>query len=69
MIGHPRDPVHPFSDADMLAAELPNAKLIDANSIVELRVQPKRLTAKIADFVDDCWREEGKVSRARLASA
>ena len=23
VIGHPRDPVHPFSDADMLAAELP----------------------------------------------
>ena len=48
VIGHPRDPVHPFSDADMLAAELPNARLIDANSIVELRLKPKRLTAKIA---------------------
>jgi len=69
VIGHPRDPVHPFSDADMLAAELPNAKLIDANSMVELRVKPKRLTAKIADFVDDCWREERSASRARLASA
>jgi pimeloyl-ACP methyl ester carboxylesterase len=69
VIGHPRDPVHPFSDADMLAGELPNAKLIDANSIVELRVKPKRLTAKIADFVDDCWREEGEERRARLASA
>jgi pimeloyl-ACP methyl ester carboxylesterase len=69
VIGHPRDPVHPFSDADMLAAELPNAKLIDANSIVELRVKPKRLTAKIADFVDDCWREQGEQRRARLASA
>src|SRR5580700_5603304 len=31
VIGHPRDPVHPFSDADMLAAELPNGRLIDAN--------------------------------------
>ena len=40
VIGHPRDPVHPFSDADMLAAELPNARLIDANSIVELRIKP-----------------------------
>jgi pimeloyl-ACP methyl ester carboxylesterase len=69
VIGHPRDPVHPFSDADMLAAELPNARLIDANSIVELRVKPKRLTAKIADFVEDCWREEGEERRARLASA
>jgi len=69
VIGHPRDPVHPFSDADMLAAELPNAKLIDANSIVELRLKPKRLTAKIADFLDDCWREEREQSPARLASA
>jgi pimeloyl-ACP methyl ester carboxylesterase len=55
VIGHPRDPVHPFSDADMLAQELPNSRLIDANSIVELRVRPARLTAKIADFVDECW--------------
>jgi pimeloyl-ACP methyl ester carboxylesterase len=69
VIGHPRDPVHPFSDADMLAAELPNAKLIDANSIVELRLKPKRLTAKIADFLDDCWREEREEPRAALASA
>jgi hypothetical protein len=55
VIGHPRDPVHPFSDADQLAAELPNGRLIDANSIVELRVRPARLTAKIAEFVDECW--------------
>ncbi len=55
VIGHPRDPVHPFSDADQLAAELPNGRLIDANSIIELRVRPARLTAKIADFVDACW--------------
>jgi pimeloyl-ACP methyl ester carboxylesterase len=55
VIGHPRDPVHPFSDADMLAHELPNARLIDANSIIELRLKPARLTAKIADFVQDCW--------------
>jgi pimeloyl-ACP methyl ester carboxylesterase len=55
VIGHPRDPVHPFSDADMLAAELPNGRLIDANSIIELRVRPERLTGKIAAFVDECW--------------
>ncbi|HEY2653664.1 MAG TPA: alpha/beta hydrolase [Solirubrobacteraceae bacterium] len=55
VIGHPRDPVHPFSDADMLAAELPNGRLIDADSIVELRVSPERLTRKIAAFVDECW--------------
>ena len=69
VIGHPRDPVHPFSDADMLAAELPNARLLDANSIVELRAKPKRLTAKISDFLEDCWREKQAEPRARLASA
>ncbi|MBV8431353.1 MAG: alpha/beta fold hydrolase [Solirubrobacterales bacterium] len=55
VIGHRRDPVHPFSDADMLAAELPNGRLIDANSIAELRTSPHRLTGKIADFIDECW--------------
>jgi pimeloyl-ACP methyl ester carboxylesterase len=55
VIGHPRDPVHPFSDADMLAGELPNARLIDASSILELRLRPARLTGKIAEFVDECW--------------
>jgi pimeloyl-ACP methyl ester carboxylesterase len=71
VIGHPRDPIHPFSDADMLAAELPNARLIDANSIVELRTNPKRLTAKIAEFVQECWGEEaeGRGRRRRAVSA
>jgi hypothetical protein len=72
VIGHPRDPVHPFSDADQLAAELPNGRLIDANSIIELRVRPARLTAKIAEFVDECWggSANGKRgSRSRAANA
>jgi pimeloyl-ACP methyl ester carboxylesterase len=58
VIGHPRDPVHPFSDADMLASELPAARLIGADSIIELRLNPDRLTAEIADFVDECWTVE-----------
>ena len=72
VIGHPRDPVHPFSDADMLAAELPNGRLIDANSIIELRVSPERLTRKIAAFVDECWGEAAggrRPSRSRAARA
>ncbi len=68
VIGHPRDPVHPFSDADMLAAELPNAKLIDADSIIELRRRPARLTAKIADFLGDCWEADGALAPARRAA-
>ncbi|HEY4825845.1 MAG TPA: alpha/beta hydrolase, partial [Solirubrobacteraceae bacterium] len=70
VIGHPRDPVHPFSDADMLAAELPNGRLIDANSIMELRISPERLTRKIAAFVDECWGDAKQPRRrARTASA
>jgi pimeloyl-ACP methyl ester carboxylesterase len=56
VIGHPRDPVHPFSDAGMLAAELPNGRLLNADSIVELRTRPERLTGEIAAFVDACWK-------------
>jgi pimeloyl-ACP methyl ester carboxylesterase len=55
IIGHPRDPVHPFSDAGMLASELPNGRLLNASSILELRVKPARLTNRIAAFVDQCW--------------
>jgi pimeloyl-ACP methyl ester carboxylesterase len=55
VIGHPRDPVHPFSDAGMLADELPNATLLNANSMIELRTHPRRLTEQIAAFLEDCW--------------
>ncbi len=67
IIGHPRDPVHPFSDADMLAGELPHAHLLRANSIIELRTHPARLTAQIADFVDECW-GPAEVTPARQAA-
>jgi pimeloyl-ACP methyl ester carboxylesterase len=69
VIGHPRDPVHPFSDADELARELRNARLVDANSILELRIAPERLTSEIARFVDDCWRPSAHERRRRAGSA
>ena len=55
VIGHHRDPVHPFSDAGMLADELPNGRLLEADSIVELRFSPERLTGEIAAFIEQCW--------------
>ncbi len=55
VIGHRRDPVHPFSDAGMLAEELPNARLLEADSLVELRLNPERLTGEIATFLDEVW--------------
>jgi pimeloyl-ACP methyl ester carboxylesterase len=56
VIGHQFDIIHPFSDAGMLAEELPNGRLLQANSIVELRLAPARLTDEIAAFLDECWK-------------
>ncbi len=58
VIGHHRDPIHPFSDSGMLAGELPQAELLEAGSILELRHAPERLTAEIASFIDGCWTAE-----------
>lgn len=55
VLGHHRDPVHPFSDAGMLAKELPNGRLLEADSLVELRLRPERLTDEIAAFLDEVW--------------
>jgi pimeloyl-ACP methyl ester carboxylesterase len=63
VIGHPRDPVHPFNDSDNLVRELPNARLVEATSILELRLTPERLTAEILDFTDECWDPERPAGR------
>jgi pimeloyl-ACP methyl ester carboxylesterase len=68
VIGHRRDPVHPFSDAGMLAEELPNGRLLEASSIIELRIAPERLTGEIADFIDECWQPRAAGRRTRKAS-
>jgi pimeloyl-ACP methyl ester carboxylesterase len=67
VLGHRRDPVHPFSDAGMLAEELPDARLIEADSLVELRLKPERLTDEIAAFLDEVW--AAKPRRAKTKSA
>ncbi len=71
VIGHPRDPVHPFSDSDMLVRELANARLVEASSILELRLTPERLTGEITSFVEDCFARPARrgAPRRRAASA
>ena len=65
VIGHGRDPVHPFSDSDCLVRELPNGRLLEANSLFELRLTPERITNEIARFLDECWRPASAGGRAR----
>jgi pimeloyl-ACP methyl ester carboxylesterase len=58
VIGHPSDPIHPFSDADRLARELPHGRLLAARSILEWRLRPERLTDALVAFLDAVWRDE-----------
>jgi pimeloyl-ACP methyl ester carboxylesterase len=69
VLGHSRDAIHPFSDAKMLAEELPNGRLIEADSLFELRLRPERLTNEIADFLDECWRPRTTSQGRKRASA
>ena len=67
VIGHQYDIIHPFSDAGMLVEELPNGRLLEASSLIELRIAPKRLTDEIARFIDACWRPRAARERARAS--
>ena len=55
ILGHMRDLLHPFSDAEALHRELPNSELVQANSFFELRFPPNRLSERICDFLDEVW--------------
>jgi pimeloyl-ACP methyl ester carboxylesterase len=55
VVGHPRDPLHPFSDSGMLVEELRAARLVEADSILEWRIAPERLTEELALFLEEVW--------------
>lgn len=52
VIGHKGDWLHNLGDARALAEEIPNARLLVANSILELRTRPQRLMPEIISFLD-----------------
>jgi pimeloyl-ACP methyl ester carboxylesterase len=56
VIGHGRDWIHPLNDAQALYSELPNAVLLDARNLLELRAKPDRLIGEIAAFLDGVYR-------------
>ena len=55
IIGHGRDLLHPFSDAEALHRELRNSELIQASSFFQLRFPPNEPTRRIAAWLDDVW--------------
>ena len=69
VIGHHADPLHPFSDSGMLAEELPNSRLIEANSILEWRLAPERLDAELAAFLDDVWGTPTRVGEPEIGTS
>ncbi|MGQ0698670.1 MAG: alpha/beta fold hydrolase [Panacagrimonas sp.] len=51
VIGHARDPLHDLGDAKALKRQLPNAEMLVARSMLELRTKPERLMPQILDFL------------------
>jgi pimeloyl-ACP methyl ester carboxylesterase len=68
VIGHRNDPLHPFTDSDMLAEELPRARLVNAESIIEWRVSPGRLDDELASFIADVYTDEPAESTVQTAA-
>ena len=46
---------------------LPNGRLLEADSLVELRLRPERLTEEIASFLDEIWRPRRASRRSQSA--
>jgi pimeloyl-ACP methyl ester carboxylesterase len=67
VIGHPRGLLHPFSDAENLARQLADARLVQASNVAELWVRPGRLTAELSAFLDHAWAGAG--ARVPLSEA
>jgi pimeloyl-ACP methyl ester carboxylesterase len=64
VIGHRVDRIHPFHDAEQLARRLPQGELLEANSVLELRFRPERLTTEINRFLDTAWSHQRRKRQA-----
>lgn len=68
VVGHQYDPLHPESDAAMLAEELPDSTFIRARSLLEWRVRPTRLDEIAVAFTVGCW-DQPRTGRLAGASS
>jgi pimeloyl-ACP methyl ester carboxylesterase len=68
VLGHRADLIHPFTDAEALARQVPTARLVQARSIVELRLRPGRLLPEIERFLDEVWEPASSGPAAAVAT-
>ncbi len=68
VIGHRADPLHPFADSGMLVEEMPRARLVNAESIIEWRINPGRLDDELAAFVTEAYADEAAGSTTEAAA-
>ena len=64
VLGHGIDLIHSLGDAQHLARQLPDARLIRTRTFAELWVRPARLTAEITEFLDQVWTDDGRAEPA-----
>jgi len=71
VIGHARDPLHDMADAKALKRQLPNAEILVARSVMELRTKPERLMPRVLEFLRALPAEidrPGSVRRGAIAA-
>lgn len=51
VIGHGGDKLHGYRDSESLARQIPNARLLPAKHILEMRLHPERVWPEISDFL------------------
>ena len=69
VIGHHNDPLHPFSDSGMVVEEMPGARLVEATSILEWRLNPGRLNDELVRFLDETYAQPGAKPGAERRSS
>jgi pimeloyl-ACP methyl ester carboxylesterase len=65
VIGHARDPLHDMADAKALKRQMPNAEILVARSIMELRTRPERLMPRILEFLHGLPQETDRPATLR----
>lgn len=68
IVGHSGDWLHALTDAKNLSEELPNAKLLVAKSIFELRTKPERLMPEIVQWLREAAGLQALPDAANAAS-